>query len=124
MKRLIYVSYAPEDEMLLKEIERYFRNEEVRFELISMKTNNPWDTDWQTDCKNRINSCHGFLIIVSKNTKRDLSQKLELKYASEGRKKIKAVYGNNKPLLLSSKLSGLNIVEWNLEKIEKMLAEL
>ena len=44
------------------------RNKNTPFEFADMSVKEPWDNAWKTQCRERIRSCHGVIVLVSKNT--------------------------------------------------------
>lgn len=112
MKR-IFTSFAIEDERLRDLFVGQARHEKVPYELVDMSVKKPWDFEWKTNCRTRIKSCHGVIVLITKNLKKADGALWEINCAIEENKPLLGVYIGEATILDSpNELIGVKKVNW------------
>lgn len=67
-RKKVFISFAIEDMGIRDLMVGQSCNKRTPFEFADMSVKQPWDRAWKTQCRERIKSCHGVIVLVSKNT--------------------------------------------------------
>lgn len=126
MSKRVFISFAVEDKNMRDLLVGQARNENTPFEFMDMSVKKPWDNAWKTQCRQRIKSCHGVIVLVSKNTAKADGAHWEIKCAQEEAVPVMAIYANNddKGCRLPAELTGKRIQNWSWPNIKKFVSNL
>ena len=126
LRKKVFISFAIEDENVRDLLVGQSRNKNTPFEFTDMSVKEPWDNSWKTQCRERIKSCHGVLVLVSKNTYKADGVHWEIKCAKEEGLPIKAIYAykDSKNCRLPDELKRQHIYKWSWKNITKFIDEL
>ncbi len=69
MRKRIFTSFAMEDKWIRDIFVGQAKNERVTYELVDMSVKIPWQNSWKTKCRERIKSCSGMIVLITKNLK-------------------------------------------------------
>ena len=69
MAKRIFTSFAIEDKTERDLFVGQAKNKSVPYELVDMSVKEPWSSSWKTQCRTRIRSCSGFIVLITKNLK-------------------------------------------------------
>lgn len=88
-----------------------------------MRNKEPWDNAWKTQCRERIKSCHGVLVLVSKNTYKADGVHWQIKCAKEEGLPVKAIhaYKDSKYYDLPNELKSQHVNKWSWPNINKFV---
>ena len=122
-KKRIFICFPIEDEWARNSLLGQAGNEKSPFEFIDMSPGNPWEKDWQAECRSRIKRCHGIIALVSKETNSASGQLWEIKCAKEENIPLLGIYTttDDRPSALPSELSGVRVVDWTWGNIKSFL---
>ena len=125
-QKKIFISFAIEDKNFRDLLIGQASNEKTPFEFTDMSVKEPWDSAWKTQCRERIKSCNGVIVLVSKNTFKADGVHWEIKCAKEERLPIKAIYtsNNEKNCRLPEILNEFYICKWTWKNIEEFIKQL
>lgn len=79
----IFVSFAKEDLRCRDLLVGQARHSKTPFDFEDMSLAEPFDSNWKTQCREKISGCHGFIALLSKNTWRAAGARWEMKCAAE-----------------------------------------
>lgn len=121
MKR-IFISFAIEDFNQKILFTGQAKNNGVPFEYTDMSVKIPWESSWKSQCRERIKSCRGVIVLVSNNLKNADVALWEIKCAKE---ELKPIYGIYIESVLSynipTELQGINIKAWTWENVKSFI---
>lgn len=114
MKR-VFVAFAMEDIVEKILFTGQAKNDSVPFEFVDMSVKTPWDFAWKTNCRARIASCSGVIVLVSPNLKNAEGALWEVKCALELKLPIKGVYikGGSAWSIPADMLGRVDCCTWN-----------
>jgi len=67
-KKRVFVSFAIEDKVYRDLLVSQAKNKKTPFEFIDKSVKEPWSNSWKTQCKERMKSCDGVIVLVTENT--------------------------------------------------------
>lgn len=122
----VFISFAIEDAKLRDFLVGQAKNKKSPFSFVDMSVNEPWDSAWKTNCRTKIKSCDGVIIIVTKNTKNAHGQLWEINCAKEEGIPCLGIWGyaDDKPAILPEQLDGVRIVNWTWDNFKNWLDSL
>lgn len=124
MKR-VFISFAIEDKHFRDLLVGQSRNERTPFEFVDMSVQEPWETDWESKCRARINTCNGMIALVSANTARASGAHFEIKCALDSRMPLMPMYvDDSRGFLLPPELSRKQISVWSWENLKNFVSRL
>ena len=88
----IFTSFAIEDKTVKELFIGQAKNKRVPYEFVDMSVKEPWDNSWKTNCRAKIKSCAGVIVLISKNLKKADGAKWEIECAKEEKIPIIGVY--------------------------------
>lgn len=114
MSKRVFTSFAvPEDTAARTLLVGQSRNPSTPFELIDYSVKKPWDSAWKTECRARIRSCSGSIVMLSAATARAPGACWEIKCAVEESIPVLGVRVPNKPQgALPPEMRGQRVVDW------------
>lgn len=65
----IFTSFAIEDKVMRTLFVGQAKLQEVPYDIVDMSVKKPWDSAWKTNCRARIKSCDGVVVLITKNLK-------------------------------------------------------
>ena len=122
----IFIAFAIEDKWAKEYLVGQAKNENSSFEFVDMSVKKPWETSWKTQCRTRIKSCDGAIILVSQNSAKADGQLWEAKTIKEEGIPRLGIYTttDNRPTTLPSEFSGLSPKSWTWANIKSFLDKL
>jgi hypothetical protein len=125
-KKRVFISFAIEDEAFRNLLVGQAKNKKSPFEFVDMSVKEPWDEKWKTNCRIRIKGCDGMIALVSKNTAKASGALWEVSCAKEEGIPLRGVYcsSENRPTSLPSEFSGIKVIEWSWDGMEKFMNSL
>ena len=125
MKKRVFVSFAMEDLTNKNLFCGQAKNTLVPYEFVDMSVKTPWDEMWKTNCRARIKSCSGMIVLISSKTKYASGAIWEIKCGIEEGLKVHGIYikdGNffNKP----HELNNINCEPWNWLHVQRFIDSL
>jgi hypothetical protein len=122
-KSRIFICFPIEDEWARGSLLGQAQIEKSPFQFIDMSPGNPWEEDWQTECRKRIKQCDGVIAFISKETESASGQLWEIKCAKEEKVPVLGIYTtkDDRPSALPSELEGVRVVDWTWAKIKEFL---
>lgn len=114
MKKRVFTSFAvPEDTAARTLLVGQSRNASTPFDLIDYSVKKPWDSAWKTECRARIRSCRGFIVMLSAATANAPGACWEIKCAVEEGLPVLGVRVPNKAQgVLPAEMRGQRVVDW------------
>lgn len=125
-RKRVFVSFAIEDKNIRDLLVGQSKNKKTPFDFVDMSVKEPWDSSWKTQCRDRIRSCDGVIVLVSKNTLNADGVHWEIKCAKNEGLPMRAIYAykDAKGCDLPSELTGQHIYKWSWQNIDKFLEDL
>jgi hypothetical protein len=125
-RKKVFISFAIEDENIRDLLVGQSQNKNTPFEFTDMSVKEPWSNAWKTQCRERIKTCHGALVLVSQNTYKADGVHWEIKCAKEEGVPIRAIYAykDSKNCTLPDELKRQHIYKWSWPNINKFLDSL
>jgi hypothetical protein len=121
MKR-IFVSFAIEDCFARDNLVHQAKRQQVPFEFVDMSVRRPWDSQWKTQCRQRISGCDGMIAFVSDNTVSADGARWEIQCAYEDGVPVLPLYIYDKGAKrIPSELSGKRIYHWTWDNVKKFI---
>lgn len=125
MAKRIFVSFAIEDKNERDLFVGQAKNESVPYEFIDMSVKEPWSTSWKTNCRQRIKSCSGFIVLITKNLEEAEGAIWEINCAKDEEIPILGVYMKGCSILhCPNELMGLKKIDWTWKGIAEFVNEL
>jgi len=125
-KKRIFTSFAIEDEKVRNYFVGQAKNRKVPYEIVDMSVKIPWDSAWKTNCRLRIKSCSGVIVLVTPNLKNADGAIWEIKCALDEKIPILGVYasGGVKPSNKPPEMKYITTVQWTWENISSFVNSL
>jgi hypothetical protein len=121
----VFVAFAAEDEKLKILFTGQAKNAKVPYEFIDMSIKEPFDEKWKTNCRARIRSCDGVIVLITKNLKKADGAIWEIKCAKEEKIKLIGVYLDGTTLSdTPAELDGVKKVQWTWDNIKEFIESL
>jgi hypothetical protein len=117
-KKRVFISFAIEDKKFRNFLIAQSKNPKSKFEFVDMSVYKAWRNDvWKKKCRNKIKSCDGMIVLLSKNIWKAGGARWEMKCASEeGVPSIGIhIYKDNKGAI-PPELDG-DAIEWTWENL-------
>jgi hypothetical protein len=64
----VFTAFAVEDKTSRDFLVGQSKHDKTPFDFIDMSAQEPWDSKWKTNCRERISGCDGVVGLISKNT--------------------------------------------------------
>jgi hypothetical protein len=124
MKR-IFISFAIEDKFSRDNLAYQARQSHTPFEFIDMSVKEPWNSQWKTNCRQRIQKCDGMIAFISDNTYNADGARWEIKCGYEEFIPVYPVYiYDSGASRIPPELAGRRINHWTWANISKFLNSL
>ena len=114
----IFISFAKEDIRYRDFLVAQAKNKGTPFEFRDASLQEPFDSKWKTQCRQKVRDCHGFIALLSKKTWRADGARWEMKCAAEENLPILGIHihGDDKGAI-PPELHGKRVVEWRWDNI-------
>lgn len=94
------------------------KQDNTPFEFIDMSVKQPWDSQWKTNCRERIKGCDGVIAFVSDNTASADGACWEIKCAYEEGISVLPMYIHDAGASrIPQELSGKRIYHWTWDNV-------
>lgn len=125
-RKKIFISFAIEDKHYRDLLVGQSRNDKTPFEFVDMSVKEPWSNAWKTQCRELIKSCHGVIVLVSKNTMNADGVHWEIKCTRDEGLPLKAIYATKdaKGCRIPEELKSKHIYMWSWQNITKFVDNL
>jgi len=122
MKR-IFISFAIEDKFARDNLVfQAKRQEGTPFDFVDMSVKEPWDSNWKTNCREKIKGCDGVIAFVSDNTAKADGACWEIKCAYEENVPVLPVYVYDDGVRsVPSELAGKRILNWTWDAVKNFI---
>lgn len=122
----VFIAFAMEDKWARENLVGQMRNANTPFDWTDMSVKQPWESDWQAQCRTRIRGCDGMIAIVTRNTANATGQLFEIRTAKAEGIPLIGMYAtqDNRPYSLPAELQGVRVVDWTWANISAFLARL
>lgn len=126
MSKRIFIAFAKEDQWARDYLIGQARNENSPFEFTDMSVKDPYDEKWKTQCRARIKTCDGAIVLVSRNTKNADGQLWEIDCCDDEGVPMLGIYTttDERPASLPSELIGVRVVSWTWSNIKNFVDSL
>ncbi|MDI9340452.1 MAG: TIR domain-containing protein [Sediminibacterium sp.] len=122
-RKKVFISFAIEDIQYRDYLVEQARKAHSPFDLIDMSVKKPWlEREWKWRCRNKINRCDAFIVLLGNNTKYSSGVKWEVKCAREARLPIRLMYIKKKGYVaIPDHLKGIKTMNWSWENLSNFL---
>ena len=124
--RNVFISFHVEDEAMVNLLRRQAKDENFDIEFRDYSVKEPFDEKWKANCRERIAQTSALICMIGKETANRKAVNWEIEEAYRQDKKVVGVRLHRdqnhripKPLVENN----APIIEWNLKKISRWLAE-
>ena len=126
MAKRLFISFAIEDVRDRDFLVGQAKNDKTPFEFVDMSVKEPWDSEWKTRCRSKIIGCDGMIALVSKNTAKAAGQLWEIQCGKDEKIPVRGLYTatDDRPSSLPSELSGVTVMTWTWDNLEKFINSL
>ena len=124
IKKRVFISFAVEDKKYRDFLVQQSKNPRSPFEFVDMSVYKPWNNaEWKRKCRNKIQSCDGMLVLLSKNIWKAGGARWEMKCASEEGIPTTGIhiFKNNKGAI-PPELDG-DVSDWTWDNLEDAIEE-
>jgi hypothetical protein len=121
----IFISFAIEDKFARDNLVYQAKQSHTPFEFTDMSVKTPWDSQWKTNCRQRIRGCQGMIAFISDNTYSADGARWEIKCGYEEGIRVYAVYiHDHGARRIPPELGGRRIYHWTWANITSFLDSL
>ena len=121
----IFTSFAIEDYLIKELFLGQAKHDKVPYEFTDMSVKQPWDTSWKTNCRVRIKSCKGLIVLISKNLRQAEGAIWEIQCAKDEGIPILGVYMSGCGIAdTPDQLDGVRKVSWTWQNIASFVNHL
>ena len=118
----IFISFAQEDLRYRDLLVGQMRMRDAPFVFSDMSLQEPFDSKWKTQCREKIEGCHGFIALLSKKTWRAQGARWEMACAGEeGLPRLGVHIHRNDKGAVPPELGRTRVIEWNHDGIAKFV---
>jgi hypothetical protein len=124
--RKVFISFAIEDKFARNNLVYQARHQDnVPFEFTDMSLNEPFDSKWRTNCRERIKECDGVIAFISRNMRHAEGARWEIKCAIEEGIPVKGFWVHkDAPYGKPSELGSKPVVYWTWSNITNFIDSL
>ena len=122
MKR-IFISFAIEDKFARDNLVFQAKQQTgTPFDFVDMSVKEPWDSQWKTNCREKIKGCDGLVAFISDNTINADGARWEIKCAYEENIPVLPVYVHDTGARRTPpELGDKRIYHWTWETFKKFI---
>jgi hypothetical protein len=122
----LFISFAIEDKRYRDFLVAQSKNARSPFSFEDMSVKKPWEeSEWKRQCRKKIRSCDGVIVLLSKKTWHSSGLRWEVKCAREEGVKIRGMHiSKDYRGAIPPELQGIKIVDWNWENIDSFIRKL
>lgn len=118
-----FISFEMEDRWARDFLVRQAGDKRNDIEFVDYSVQNPWDSSWKTQCKERIGRTKGTIVLVGPTTHASDAVLWEIaETARQGHFMFGVQINHDKTHRVPLGLPASNVVRWNFEQIVKWLA--
>ena len=122
IKKKIFISFAKEDSRARDFLFAQAQNSNFPIEYTDMSVKTPWDTQWKTQCRQKIKSCDGVIAFLSTHTYQADGAKWEMQCAQDESIPMIGVHINREVKgAIPPQLKGCKVIEWDVTKINNFI---
>ncbi|MBU4305950.1 MAG: hypothetical protein KJ893_10100 [Candidatus Omnitrophica bacterium] len=121
----IFISFAIEDEKYRDLLKGQSLLTKSPFSYTDMSAKQSWDSQWKTNCREKIKACDGVIALISKNTRNADGAKWEMQCAKEEGIPMMGmhIFKNDKGEI-PPQLQGKKVIEWSWDAIKNFIDSL
>jgi len=125
MAKRIFTSFAIEDKSMRDLFVGQAKHDKVPYEFVDMSVQQPWDNAWKTQCRSRIKSCDGMIVLITKNLKKGHGAIWEIQCAKVESIPVLGVYMKDCTIYdTPDELNGVKKINWTWAGIEEFIDNL
>ncbi|NKZ13047.1 TIR domain-containing protein [Mycolicibacterium septicum DSM 44393] len=118
-----FISFEMEDRWARDFLVQHAKDRRNDIEFVDYSVQNPWDSSWKTQCKERIARTKGTIVLVGPTTYASEAVLWEIQETIRQGHYIFGVQINaDKTHVIPQGLSAQNVIRWNFDQIVKWLA--
>ena len=124
--RNVFISFHIEDENAVNLLRHQSKDNEFGIHFRDYSVKEPFDSAWKTNCRERISRTSAMIAIIGPQAYQREAVDWEIREALRQRKKVIGVRihkDRNHPVPRALRENNCRIVDWNLARISKLLAE-
>ena len=122
MEIRIFVIYAAEDHTLFDRLAEQARAAKLPVAFERMQAKQPWVPLWKSQCRTRMVSADGAIVLISKRTHQGAGIPWELQCAKEAHTPIIGVHVDKyEKGKVPDELASAQIIEWNWPEIQNFI---
>ncbi|QHI34895.1 hypothetical protein IMCC3317_02400 [Kordia antarctica] len=119
----VFISFSMKDVKYRDYLVEQSENDRSPFSFVDMSVREAWDDDkWKAECKKRIETCDGLLVLISDNLEQSKGAIWEIKCAKE---EAIPVYGmhifKHKKCKIPKELKGHKIIKWSWDNLKDIV---
>ena len=123
-RKRVFIAFAVEDKVYRGFLRGQARLESSPFDFIDMGVNNPWDSQWKTNCRSRVKSCDGLVALISRHTADADGELWEIHCAFEEGVPTMLMWINDERPGLPALLKNRRINVWSWDNLDKFVRNL
>lgn len=121
----IFIAFAIGDKFARDNLVHQAKRQNVPFDFTDMSVQEPWDTNWKTNCRGRITGCDGVVVFISRNTANAEGARWEIKCAKEEGVPIRGFWvHSDDPCCKPSEIEGSSVVYWTWDNVSNFINSL
>jgi antiphage defense system Thoeris ThsB-like protein len=114
----IFISFAKEDIRYRDLFTGQMKMRDAPFSFTDMSLQEPFDSKWKTQCRDKIAGCHGFIALLSKKTWRAEGARWEMACAREEGLPVLSVHIHRDDKgAVPPELGRARVIEWDQQRI-------
>lgn len=118
-----FISFEMEDRWGRDFLVQQAKDKRNDIEFVDYSVQNPWDSSWKTQCKERIGRTRGTIVLIGATTHASEAVKWEIaETARQGHYMFGVQINSDKTHPLPIGLPSQNVIRWDFEQITKWLA--
>jgi hypothetical protein len=121
MAKRVFIAFAVEDKTARDFVIGQAKLKKSPFEFIDMSVQEPWDTNWKTNCRARVKGCDGVVALISKNTANAAGELWEIQCAYEEKIPTMLMWVNDERPTLPAIIKGKLINIWNWDNLANFI---
>lgn len=110
--RRIFVGFAMEDKQYRDLLRGQSKLGESPINYTDVSVKEPWDSSWNTKCRQRIQGCHGFIALLSDNLRTADGARWEIQYANEERVRLLGVHIHEDDDYIPTEIQARRGIRW------------
>ena len=121
----VFISFAIEDKFARDHLVYQSEDHKAPFSFYDMSAKKAWDSQWKTNCRERIKGCDGVIALISKRTRNADGAKWEMQCTVDERIPIIGVHIHKDDKgQIPSELDGKKVINWTWDGIKNFIDSL